>query len=134
MEKEFVSYEQALALKELGFDEPCFAFWVYDESNKEDIPEIFICRVYDQILGKFLIKNSNANDGVTAALLYQQAFRFFREEYNLVGMIEGGWDSKLVFTTMIWDGSKDIIDYVYFDTYEEAEQACLSKLIEIAKQ
>jgi hypothetical protein len=24
MEKEFTPYEQALALKELGFDEPCF--------------------------------------------------------------------------------------------------------------
>jgi hypothetical protein len=26
MEKEFVPYEQALDLRELGFDEPCFAF------------------------------------------------------------------------------------------------------------
>ena len=24
MNKEFITYEQALALKELGFDEPCF--------------------------------------------------------------------------------------------------------------
>jgi hypothetical protein len=27
MKKEFISYEQALALKELGFDEPCFGYW-----------------------------------------------------------------------------------------------------------
>ncbi len=27
LEKEFVPYEQSLALKELGFDEPCFAFY-----------------------------------------------------------------------------------------------------------
>ena len=26
MEKEFVPYEQALELKELGFDEPCLAY------------------------------------------------------------------------------------------------------------
>jgi hypothetical protein len=32
MEKEFVPYEQALALKELGFDEPCFA--IYYSKNK----------------------------------------------------------------------------------------------------
>lgn len=31
MNKEFVPYEQALALKELGFDEPCFAY--YDEED-----------------------------------------------------------------------------------------------------
>ena len=29
MDKEFIPYEQALALKELGFDEPCFRW--YDE-------------------------------------------------------------------------------------------------------
>ena len=28
-EKDFVPYEQALALKELGFDEPCFGFYTY---------------------------------------------------------------------------------------------------------
>jgi hypothetical protein len=27
MEKDFVPYEEALALKELGFDEPCFAVY-----------------------------------------------------------------------------------------------------------
>jgi hypothetical protein len=29
MEKEFIPYEQALALKELGFDEPCFAWFIF---------------------------------------------------------------------------------------------------------
>ena len=28
MEKEFIPYEQALALKELGFNEPCLGFYV----------------------------------------------------------------------------------------------------------
>jgi hypothetical protein len=27
LETEFIPYEQALALKELGFDEPCFGFY-----------------------------------------------------------------------------------------------------------
>jgi hypothetical protein len=27
MENEFIPYEQALALKELGFDEPCLAYY-----------------------------------------------------------------------------------------------------------
>ena len=31
MEKEFVPYEQALALKEFLFDEPCFGYYIYDE-------------------------------------------------------------------------------------------------------
>jgi hypothetical protein len=29
--KDFVTYEPALALKELGFDEPCLAYW-YNET------------------------------------------------------------------------------------------------------
>jgi hypothetical protein len=32
MEKEFIPYAEALALKELGFDEPCFRGWYLDES------------------------------------------------------------------------------------------------------
>jgi hypothetical protein len=31
MEKEFVPYKQALALKELGFDEPCFGWFKNNE-------------------------------------------------------------------------------------------------------
>lgn len=34
MEKEFVPYEQALAFKELGFDEPYFGFYLEDEPKK----------------------------------------------------------------------------------------------------
>ena len=30
LENEFVTYEQALALKEIGFDEPCLVYWVFD--------------------------------------------------------------------------------------------------------
>jgi hypothetical protein len=55
MGKEFVPYQQALELKELGFDEPCFG-----EFNKDE-------------------KDGNI---FTSAPLYQQVFRWFREKYN----------------------------------------------------
>ncbi len=35
MNKEFIPYEQALALKELGFDEPCFAWYVSEKHGLE---------------------------------------------------------------------------------------------------
>ena len=35
MNKEFVNYEQALALKELGFNESCFGYYI---ETKEWIP------------------------------------------------------------------------------------------------
>ena len=37
MEKEFIPYEQALALKELGFDKPCFRW--YDERWGDDLQQ-----------------------------------------------------------------------------------------------
>lgn len=33
MENSFITYKQALALKELGFDEPCFAIYGKSENN-----------------------------------------------------------------------------------------------------
>ena len=41
MEKEFIPYEQALALKELGFDEPCFGYY-YASDKKEIGLEMYI--------------------------------------------------------------------------------------------
>ena len=76
MEKEFIPYEQALALKELGFDEPCFGYyiggdWDYDE--------------YDMTL-QFEIDFSKGNylldDKKCTAPTFSQAFRWFRERYK----------------------------------------------------
>ena len=33
MNKEFIPYDQALALKELGFDEPCFGYYNYNGTH-----------------------------------------------------------------------------------------------------
>ena len=110
MEKEFVPYEQALALKELGFDEPCFGWYgptgILNDWDKTD----------------------------TLAPTYSQAFRFFREKHNLIGLVEGGYaDGKNIFTYIIWNDFKDDWCNEYVSTYEEAELECLKKLIEIVK-
>jgi hypothetical protein len=56
--------------------------------------------------------------------IHQQAFRFFREKYNLHSHIEY---SKGFYEYWI------LLDAVGYDTYEEAELACIKRLIEIAK-
>ena len=132
IEREFIPYEQALALKELGFDEPCFGYY---EPNKEfnyinwetfkDFP--------------YLAKNSEWQD-LYGAPTFSQAFRWFREKYNLFGCI----DLQVCTPTHWYIRIDNIIenDYIYhsedegleFNTYEEAELACLKKLIEIVKQ
>ena len=115
MTKEFTTYEQALALKELGFDEPCFK--VYDTMGYvQDEQTMLNLRLY-----------------YCSAPLYQQAFRFFRDKHNLVfnfisyNIVKPGeyhW-------SITWNDEAKASGIV--KTYEEAEQACLDKLIEIVK-
>ena len=138
LEKEFIPYEQALALKELGFDEPCFCYW-YWYTQQGSFPSI---------RGKDIQFNGwkNYPDSNTVAPLYQQAFRFFREKYSIQATIEPTKDQhrfELGFNYWIWNTKTDeewfteprdrpAGDYI-FDTYEEAELACLKKLIELVK-
>ena len=118
MNKEFVKYEQALALKELGFDEPCIHY--VDKENNSFIYNF-------EIDPKEFIEWCSVE--VSPTPLYQQAFRWFREKYNLCGVITPQ-------SYEIWgypDGGC-IIEQYPVHTYEEAEQACLNKLLEICKR
>ena len=118
IENEFVSYEQAVALSELGFDEDCVAY--FEESN---------------IIWHTQVNQSNLINGAVVAPLKQQVFRWFREKYNYYGLIEGGYDNgKNLFTYVIWRKSFDDCIDDYWNTYEEAENECISKLIELTKQ
>ena len=69
-----------------------------------------------------------------SAPLYQQAFRWFREKHNLHGIVsycgKNQWDIEL----LDYKGNQLVeIENNIFWTYEEAELACLNKLIEITK-
>ena len=127
MEKEFVTYEQALALKELGFDEECFGW--YDSLDKN----LWLNTESKQTL--LFHKSLSRFSGSILAPLKQQVFKFFREKYELYYRISGVKQSQYHYS----------IDYQYNDgkwgmmggditTYEEAENACIDKLIEITKQ
>jgi hypothetical protein len=113
MEKEFIPYEQALALKELGFDKPCFGHFL----NK-----------------KFYLKSfDRQGDGITLRPTYSQAFRFFREKYGLNSHIHQ--ESRNNYSYCCGQGYSDEIGgYQDFETYEEAQLECLKKLIEIVKK
>jgi|31_taG_2_1085359.scaffolds.fasta_scaffold04619_4 hypothetical protein len=106
MKNEFVPYELAIKLKELGFDEPCFGY--YDGGGN----------LYTEMVE------------VLKAPLYQQVFRFFREKYGLGHMINGIGHESFI---MNIGGVLHIFNAFEFQTYEEAELACLDKLIDIVK-
>jgi hypothetical protein len=124
MENEFVPYEQSLALKELGFDEQCIG--IYTVSNKK----LFV-----------VTPSKDESFGYLNAPLYQQAFRWFIENYGKNGILFS--DGCQWTFDLRWEDD----DYGYpsiqfpkkevgremFDTYEEARFECLKKLIEIVK-
>lgn len=122
MKKEFIPYEQALELKELGFDEECLAYYHQDEMLEVD--SLGIKR--DHYRGKF---------GVLAPL-YQQAFRWFREKYDIYPIIEAKnyfkSPIKWIYSTCNVNGSFEVGLTNHY-TYEEAELACLKKIIEKVK-
>jgi hypothetical protein len=123
MNNEFVPYEQALALKELGFNEPCLTWWYKDE---------FVKPYWERELG-YTYESGISKDCVLAPL-YQQAFRWFRENYNLRGQIISDYDK---FSYQIYskvDNEYHLIKGGSCDQeYEEAELECLKELIEIVK-
>ena len=134
MEKEFVPYEQALELKELGFNEPCFAY--YENNN---LTVTFPSKSSNgwKWVGNSIIPAKNIN-----APTLSQAFRWFREKHNLRSFVDTRVTSvdnpnMWVYDFQIKMGNGVDTQPFYsgdFDTYEEAELECLKKLIEIVKQ
>jgi hypothetical protein len=133
IENEFAPYDLALAMKELGFDES--TLFTY----------------YRKKIG--YIKNSIKGGTppnlpfpqYVPAPTYSQAFRWFREEHGLVKQDYLFFKKNVrnAFNISKDDG-ENLYDSCYnsndeevgdgFSTYEEAEFACLNKLIEIVNQ
>jgi hypothetical protein len=110
MEKEFIPYEEALALKELGFNCDCLRGWS-DEKQIWYHPD-----------SEITLDNPT----------FSQAFRWFREKYNYlsyVNYINGNFRYNYNYI-----GGALILYMEDYNTHEEAELACLKKLIEIAQK
>ena len=130
MNKEFVNYEQALTLKELGFDEHCIG-WYNPQVNYKEVTT-------DKYWAYHLTGDWK---NFRPAPLYQQVFRWFEDNQSM--FIE-----RIVTTN-----ANEIVDIEYnikswrfptitiefddsYDSFDKnkAELACLIKLIEIVKE
>jgi len=127
MKKEIVPHEQSLALKELGFDEPCML--VYDSEEKV-LVHCLINNIKNNVLVDYTIGLNHRED--IKAPTFSQAFRWFRENKSYSCSIEydnetNNYQYKYVYMSNGYVFSKK------YETYEEAELECLKKLIEIIK-
>jgi hypothetical protein len=113
MDNLFIPYELTVKLKELGFTK--FESFKYYSNNK-GVVNLCIARI-----------------GTLPAPLYQQAFDWFREVYNLDATIRkvdlkdrSYWSIKKIET------EDKIKGYASFTTsYEKAKIECIKKLIEL---
>lgn len=114
MEKEFVTYEQAVKLKELGLNEKCFG-WYSDNKDfhlKQNVSIIDI------------------NQFSFLAPLKQQVFRWFREVHNCISHIEMSGDK--FFWCLLWSEARQKFTAINrCVTYEEAENKCINQLISL---
>ena len=141
MEKEFVTYELALRMKKLksidkgfrhGFNEKTFAYFVEGFPNKKLV-----------IQSKPKLYSYEYNGGgpeLISAPTYSQAFRWFREKQEIEGFVHKSIEGNYYFVIKR-TGNNESNMYEFtktapktFDTYEEAELACLEKLIEIVEK
>ena len=116
MINEFIPYTEALALKELGFNETCFATFFSVGAWQIDCVE-----------GSLNLKSNTSGEYSILAPLYQQAFRWFRKNHHLDSWVKKGKNDDYIFEIYGW--GKDS-----WDSHEEAELECLKKLIEIVKE
>lgn len=126
MKDQFVPYELAVKLKEMGF----YGFEVFGYYNLIEYSE------------KWAVENRINPDSVDhlEAPLWQQAFDFLLKKYYLYSVIiptiTMDWTFKI---TTVVDEEIEVppyknVDATDYSTYEEAREACLKQLIELCQQ
>ena len=129
---DFVPYELALELKQLGFDEPCLA--TIDQTD------------FIHIKGtEYPIRGAMIYDTIDCPT-YSQAFRWFRYKYWYTALIlcdsfqivmQLSTSKTLDSKTGEYKNNYSTQTYhkeVGLKSYDESELACLKKLIEIANE
>lgn len=125
MKELFIPYEQALALKELGFDKNCLGWY----ENRHSALSV----------GESWRSGKNSID----TPIFQQAFDFLLRKYGHDYSIKPVYGEKhykkyrcnIYYNEKLIQVMKNYFpDNPYFDSKEEAELECLKKLIEIAQK
>lgn len=142
MNKEFVPYEEALALKELGLSKETLGL-SYEMAklhiyySNDGKTHINLAWHNGNDFGKWV----RSEDFNTFASTYQQAFRWFRENHNILANVYSN-ASGFLFEFHDSVGGTHRFDSGFdgpnasgcWDTYEEAELASLKRLIEKVKE
>jgi hypothetical protein len=135
MEDLFVTYNQAIALKELGFNEKCFAAYRDSEWIGHDGPN-------SRYFHAQLFSNSMFDDDqpeYCSSPLKSQVFKWFRDKHGLYSSYgtTNDFDEKIngYVISVFNDGVRKKLHINWeVGTYEEAESECIDRLISIIKE
>ena len=134
LENNFVPKQIAIDMRSIGFDEPCFGFYIGD---------IIRLTLYTDCGWKNSTIPYDTQEELLTTPLFQQCFRWFREKYNIVHTVysnASGYMWELHYNTE--RGGTHICDSAesgdcemsgMFTTYEKTELECVKKLIDIVK-
>lgn len=132
LRNEFVVYPLALRMKALGYNEPCFGYYIGLGDNKEK-PFKFLEEKTEK--GQFELI-----DNVCQAPTWQSAFEWLLETHLVYGIVIPTITTYWTFKTMTYaKGMIEVPPYKNVDAYDyserhEAQQVCLEKLIEIVEK
>jgi hypothetical protein len=143
MNKNFLPFEESFCLYELGFVEPCLANYYAPE--KELTPYIGFTDEGNEDKHFSTCINKNHRKTFITAPLFQQAFKFFRDffnlEYNIIKSANGNY------SVAIHENTREYLDKIIMlgghchaclseivdlYSYEEAELECIRELIKLS--
>lgn len=122
MKENLVPQEQSLVLKELGFDKKCWGVWVngrFEPRYKSKNSTFNPC-----------LKLDKRNVDYCTAPTFEQAFDFFRKEYNLFVNIDITNWGFYFFNIVNTNELKEVYNSEEFETYEEMAESIVEELIQ----
>lgn len=129
---DFLEYDDALVIRELGFNETCFKMSKHRKNCENKIDGS--CPLHNI---QCVYPDCEIDESIKSIPLptYSQAFRWFRKKYKLSGEPQSYqfyFRYNIIYDTLGNNTCKAFEND--YKSFEEAEQACLKKLIEIVKQ
>lgn len=130
MKKQFVTYEIALKLKELGFDEECFGYY-----SKQHDDSYFLC-IYQQ-------EDEYSKERLEAPL-WQQVIDWFREKHDIIINIFYekdvlGWKGYnrcyfiITFNTLVTFDSRGEFRNIFYNNSDYTKETAILKAIEVCQ-
>lgn len=122
MKNKIAKYGQALAVKKLGFNEPCFGWFTLEGGGAKSmfIPE----------------RRSKQDIGLCLAPFKQDIIDWFREKHNIIGEVRykgGPIGENAWYNYVIYSNGYSYTSRTQWMGYDEAQNACIDKLIDTLK-